>query len=70
MHPGAAPRRYSVKKFNLKNFEKFTEKHLCFPLNLAKFLKTLFFKEHLWLLLVDAYLDRLLSQCQRYNEIQ
>ena len=63
----------SMKKLILKNFAKFTGKHLfqglfsnrmedlrsvtllkkrlchsCFPANFAKFLRTRFFKEHLW----------------------
>ena len=53
------------KKGALKNFAKFTGKHLCrisflkkrlwhscFPVNFAKFLWTPFFKEHLWWLLL------------------
>ena len=54
----SSPRRYSRKKAFLKNFAKFTGKDLChnfvkkrlwhrsFPVNFAKFLRTLF-KEHL-----------------------
>ena len=51
----------------LKNFAKFTGKHLrratllkkrpwnrCFPVNFAKFLRTPFFIEHLWWLLLAA----------------
>ena len=50
--------RCSVKKGVLKNFEKFTGKHLCqslflrhrrFPANFAKFLRTLFLTEDLWM---------------------
>ena len=40
------------KKGVLRNFAKFTGKkrlwHRCFPVNFAKFLRTLFFTEHLW----------------------
>ena len=49
------------KKAVLRNFAKFTGKHLCqslflnkvlghrcFPVNFAKFLRTAFFIEHLW----------------------
>ena len=55
--------RYSGKKDVLRNFAKFTGKHLCqriffnkvaicFPVNFAKFLRTSFFIEQLrWLLL-------------------
>ena len=51
------------KKCVLRNFTKFTEKHLsqsllkrlwhsCFLLNFVKFLRTLFYIEHLWWLLL------------------
>ena len=53
------------RKGVLRNFAKFTGKHLrqilflkkrlwhkCFPVNLAKFLRTPFFTEHLWWLLL------------------
>ena len=55
------------QKNNLKNFEKFTVKHVseshfywsyrpeadwCFPVNFAKFLRTHFFTEYLWWLLL------------------
>ena len=49
------------KKCVLKNFAKFTGKHLyqshhfnklCFPANFAKFLRTPFLTEHLWWLLL------------------
>ena len=40
-------RRYSVNKGVLKNFAKFTGKHLCQSLS-AKFLRTSFFTEDLW----------------------
>ena len=52
------------KKGVLRNFAKFTEKHLrpatllkkrlwhrCFPVNFVKFLRTPFFAEHIWWLL-------------------
>ena len=58
-------RRYSVKKGVLRNLAKFTGKHLspaallkkrlwhrCFPVNFVKFLRTPFFTEHLWWLLL------------------
>ena len=32
----------------LKNFAKFTGKHLCFPVNFKKFSRTCFFIDHLW----------------------
>ena len=56
-----------LKKGVLRNFAKFTRKHLCrrpatllkktlwhrcFPVNFAKFLRTPFFTEHLWWLLL------------------
>ena len=69
------------KKCVLKNFAKFTGKHLwqsfsfnkfagvmpatllkkrvcqrCFPVNFAKFLRTPFFLEHLWWLLLELHL--------------
>ena len=54
----AVIQKCSVKKAVLKNFAKFTEKHVCQNLffnkvaSLAKFLKTPFLTEHLrWLLL-------------------
>ena len=72
-------RKSSIKKGVLKNFAKFTRKHLyqnhflnkvaglglqlywkrdlwqrCFPVNFAKFLRTPFFIEHLWLLLLKV----------------
>ena len=72
----------------LRNFAKFTGKHLrqslffnkvaglrpatllkkrlwhwCFPVNFAKFLRTPFFTEHLWWLLLNVYLMQL-----RYQE--
>ena len=41
------------KKVFLRNFAKLTGKHLCFPVNFAKFLRTPFLIEHLrWLLLI------------------
>ena len=55
------------KKGVLRNFTKFTEKHLCqslffnkdagcrcFPVNFAKFLRTSFFIEQIWRLLLSA----------------
>ena len=41
-------RRCSVKKGVLKNFTKFTVKHLCFPVNFVEFLRTPFFTEYRW----------------------
>ena len=56
------------KKGALKNFAKFTGKHLCrisflkkrlwhscFPVNFAKFLRPPFFKEHFWWLLYSNF---------------
>ena len=40
------------KKGVLKNFIKFRGKHRCFPVNFVKFLRTSFFIEHLWWLLL------------------
>ena len=58
------------KKGGLRNFTKFTRKHLCqsnrcFPVNCAKFLRTSFFTEHLWwlLLLLERFTD---LSVQRY----
>ena len=76
----AVVRRCSVKKGVLKNFTKFTGKHLCqslffnkvaglrpatllkkrlwhrcFPVNFVKFLRTPFYIEHLWRLLLMIY---------------
>ena len=63
----AAPRS-SVRKGVLRNFEKFTGKHLCqsfffnkvaglrhrcFPVNFRKFLRTHFLTEQLWWLLLE-----------------
>ena len=48
------------KKGILRNFAKFTGKHLlnlwrsCFPVNFAKFLRTPFLTEHLWWLLLET----------------
>ena len=63
--PEAVVRRCSVKKGVLRNSAKFTGKHLrpatllkkrlwhrCFPVKFAKFLRTPFFTEHLWWLLL------------------
>ena len=65
--------RCSVKKGVLRNFAKFTGKHLCqaapatllkkrlwrrcFPVNFAKFLRTPFFAEHLCWLLLSLILN-------------
>ena len=38
---------FSKKKGILRNFAKFVGKHLCFPMNFAKFLRTPFLTEHL-----------------------
>ena len=46
----------------LRNFAKFTGKHLCqkcFPVNFAKILRTPFFTEHLQWLLLELALDML-----------
>ena len=51
------PRKIFFKIGVLKNFSIFTGKHLCcsFPVNIAKFLRTVFFIEHLrWLFLHAA----------------
>ena len=48
------------KKGILRNFAKFTGKHLlslwrrCFPVNFAKFLRAPFLTEHLWWLLLET----------------
>ena len=54
---GSRPELF-CKKGVLRNFTKFTKKHLCqrvwhrwFPVNFVKFLRTTFFIEHLWWLL-------------------
>ena len=73
--------RCSVRKGVLRNFKKFTGKHLCqnlfsnkvaarpatslkkrlwhrcFPVNFAKFLRTPFFIENLWWLLLQIFLS-------------
>ena len=74
----SSPQRCSMKKVVLRNFAKFTGKHLCqsfffnkvaglrpatslkkrlwhrcFPVNFVKFLRTTFFIEHLWWLLLS-----------------
>ena len=64
------------KKVVLKNFAKFTGKHLCqslfliklqalglcFPVNFAKFLRTPFFIEHLWWLLLKLCVNTAASR--------
>ena len=40
-------RRCSIEKVILKNFAKFTGIHRCFPVNFAKFLRTIFYRTHL-----------------------
>ena len=63
-------RRYSVRKGVLRNFAKFTGKHLCrnlffnkaaglrqFPVNFAKFLRTSFLTGHLPWLLLETFFD-------------
>ena len=51
----------------LKNFAIFTRKHLCwkrrlqhrcFSVNIAKFLRTVFFKEHVWWLLLNTLMEK------------
>ena len=55
------------KKGVLRNFAKFTGKHLCLtPVNFVKFLRTPFLIEHLWwlllwLLLKSIFTDKFLS---------
>ena len=53
------------KKGVLRNFSKFTRKHvwqrlwhMCFPVNFEKFLKTPFFTEHPWWLLLNNIFRR------------
>ena len=57
--------RCSVKKDVLRNFAKFTGKHLCqrlwhkcFPVNLAKFLRIPYFTEHLRWLFLTIHWDK------------
>ena len=59
-----------LQKSVLRNFAKFTRKHLrqslffntlrnrCFPVNFVKFLRILFFVEHLWWLLLKCFFRR------------
>ena len=42
-----------VSLFN-KTPKETRHQHMCFPENIVKFLRTTFFIEHLWLLLLDA----------------
>ena len=70
-----------TKKGVLRNFAKFTEKHLClrpakikkkrlaqvFPVNFAKFPKTPFFTEHLRWLLLNPLLKMFLQFYKRFN---
>ena len=66
-------RRCSVRKGVLRNFAKFTGKHLCQSLFLIKLqaqastlLQNTFFTEHLWALLQIAHLKRLVSTKRSY----
>ena len=57
------------KKVALKNFAKFSQKHMCqslFPVNFAKFLRTLFYRTSLddWLFaLVKAMVSGVFLRC-------
>ena len=72
------------KKDVLRNFWKFTGKHLCqkacnllktrlwhkcFPVNFEKFLRTTFFLEHLWCLLQNEIRYNLSATC-RFNKLR
>ena len=51
------------------NFIKKRLQHRCFPVKLAKFLRTPFFKEHLrWLLLYILYTHDVISNLSRWNK--
>ena len=57
-------REVFCKKGVLRNFTKFTGKHLCqslwhrcFPVNFVKFLRTPFLKENLWWLLLNGLIN-------------
>ena len=67
------------KKGILRSFTKFTGKHLkpatllkkslwhrCFPVNSVKFLRTPFYKEHLWWLLL--FIHCLFLRCKNIND--
>ena len=71
--PRSSRQEVFCKKGVLRNFSKITRKHLrqslffnkvaglrhrCFPVNFAKFLRTPFFTEHRWLLLITAQAER------------
>ena len=43
-----------VAALNARNFIKKTLQHRCFPVNIAKFLRTPFFTEHLWCLFLHC----------------
>ena len=78
VHSRSSHQRCSIKKGVLRNFTKFTGKHLCkslffnkvaglrnrlwhryFPVNFVIFLRTPFFTEHLWCLLLPFLRDTL-----------
>ena len=46
------------------NFNKKRLQHRCFPVNILKFLRTAFFMEHLWCLLLKAV------SCMTFNQVQ
>ena len=68
----AAVGRCSIKKGVLRNFTKFTGKHLCqslflnkvaglrrVPVNFVKFLRTSFLIEHLWWLFLEQIISNI-----------
>ena len=65
---------HALKLHVPRNFAKFkenTRKHMCFPVNFAKFLRTPFLTEHLWWLLLEYcknYLKQILFTKSKLND--
>ena len=74
--------RCSIKLGALKNFAKFARKHLCqslfliklqalrhmcFPVNFAKFLRTPFIIQHLWWLLLNSIVSEILNPMLKFQ---